>query len=71
MLQEQQQHGFDWLVGVNVGFEDANLDVANMNQLRSQIFDVRGMMSTVSGANAVPVGHIDQFSGWSLPGMQE
>jgi hypothetical protein len=38
MLRGQRQHGFDWLVGA---IEDVNLDVANMSQLRSQIYVLR------------------------------
>jgi hypothetical protein len=50
------------LIGINVGFEDTQLDAAYMNQLAAQIFDVKGMIGTVSGTNAIPVGYIDNLA---------
>ena len=68
LFKTLQQHGYDWLLGVNVGFEDAYLDVANMSQLRIQIFDVKGMIGSVPGASSVKVGHIDDLKGWTQSG---
>jgi exo-beta-1,3-glucanase (GH17 family) len=61
LLTAVQQHGSAWLIGVTVGFENVARGVADVNQLISQI----GQIRTTIGTTAVPVGHIEDMPGWT------
>jgi exo-beta-1,3-glucanase (GH17 family) len=38
-LHKYEQHGFDWLLGVSVGSEDAHLNVASTHKFRPILLD--------------------------------
>jgi len=64
LLAAIQQYGVDWIVSVSVGSEDLYRGDTDANTLAQQIYDVRGMMSTVSGGSAILVGHVDTWTAW-------
>ncbi|KAH8666038.1 glycoside hydrolase family 17 protein [Tricladium varicosporioides] len=65
LLAAVQQHGFGWMVAVTVGSEDLYRGDTNANTLAQQIYDVRGMLSTVPGYSTnVQVGHVDTWTAW-------
>lgn len=65
LLAAVQQHGFGWMVAVTVGSEDLYRGDTNANTLAQQIYDVRGMLSTVPGySTSVQVGHVDTWTAW-------
>jgi glucan endo-1,3-beta-D-glucosidase len=71
LLQAVQQYGFSWIVAVSVGSEDLyraqsqHTNEITPEQLASQIYDVRGMLSTVPGySSSIQVGHVDTWTAW-------
>ncbi|PNS17313.1 hypothetical protein CAC42_6996 [Sphaceloma murrayae] len=75
LLRAIQQYGHSWLIGVSVGSEDLyRAQYQNTNeiqpwQLAQQIYDVRGMLTTVGiGPDSnIPVGHVDTWTSWVDP----
>ncbi|KAB8302061.1 hypothetical protein EYC80_005512 [Monilinia laxa] len=67
LLAATQTYGFDWLVAVSVGSEDLYRGDTTASVLAQQIYDVRGMLSTVSGysTDKVLVGHVDTWTMWT------
>lgn len=65
LLSAVQTHGFGWLVAVSVGSEDLYRGDTSAATLAQQIYDVRGMLSTVKGYSTnVQVGHVDTWTAW-------
>ncbi len=65
LLHAVQTYGFGWLVAVSVGSEDLYRGDTSASALAQQIYDVRGMLSTVSGySTSVQVGHVDTWTAW-------
>ncbi|TVY20102.1 putative glucan endo-1,3-beta-glucosidase eglC [Lachnellula arida] len=65
LLSAVQQYGFGWVVAVSVGSEDLYRGDTTASTLASQIYDVRGMLSTVSGYTTdIQVGHVDTWTAW-------
>ena len=64
-LNNSSGDGFDWLLGVSVGLEDAQANAANMSHLIAQIWDVRGMINPKNRSDTILVGHIDNLTGWN------
>jgi glucan endo-1,3-beta-D-glucosidase len=72
LLSAVQQYGFDWIVAVSVGSEDLyrvqsqGSTETSPQRLAQQIYDVRGMLSTVPGYDAgkIQVGHVDTWTAW-------
>lgn len=65
LLSAVQQHGFDWIVAVSVGSEDLYRGDTTASALAQQIYDVRGMLSTVDGYTTdIQVGHVDTWTAW-------
>jgi glucan endo-1,3-beta-D-glucosidase len=64
LLSAVQTYGVDWLVAISVGSEDLYRNDITASALAQQIYDVRGMMSTVSGGSAIQVGHVDTSDVW-------
>lgn len=65
LLAAVQTHGFGWIVAVSVGSEDLYRKETTASTLAQQIYDVRGMLSTVPGYSpAVQVGHVDTWTAW-------
>ena len=65
LLKAVQTYGFDWVVAVSVGSEDLYRGDTTASTLAQQIYDVRGMLSTVSGySTSVQVGHVDTWTAW-------
>ncbi|CZT02322.1 probable glucan 1,3-beta-glucosidase precursor [Rhynchosporium agropyri] len=65
LLKAVQQYGFGWIVAVSVGSEVLYRGEASASTLAHQIYDVRGMLSTVPGyTTAVGVGHVDTWTAW-------
>ena len=65
LLTAVQTYGFDWIVAVSVGSEDLYRGDTTASTLAQQIYDVRGMLSTVSGdTTSVQVGHVDTWTAW-------
>jgi exo-beta-1,3-glucanase (GH17 family) len=57
------RHGFDWIVAVSVGSEDLYKSDTTASTLAQQIYDVRDMLSTISGYNtSIQVGHVDTWT---------
>ena len=63
LLNAIKQYGHDWIVAVSVGSEDLYRGDTNADTLAGQIYDVRGMLSTV-GASSIQVGHVDTWTAW-------
>ena len=64
-------YGHDWLIGVSVGSEDLyrsqsqNTGETTPSTLAGQIYDVRGMLTTVGiPSSSIPVGHVDTWTAW-------
>ena len=66
LLNAIKQHGHDWIISVSVGSEDLYRGDTNANTLAGQIYDVRGMLSTVGGSG-IQVGHVDTWTAWVKP----
>ncbi|KAK0122571.1 hypothetical protein ONS96_009613 [Cadophora gregata f. sp. sojae] len=65
LLKAVQTYGFGWIVAVSVGSEDLYRGDTSASTLAHQIYDVRGMLSTVTGySTAVQVGHVDTWTAW-------
>ena len=65
LLAAVRQYGFGWIVAVSVGSEDLYRKDTDANTLAGQVYDVRGMLSTVPGySNNVQVGHVDTWTTW-------
>ncbi|KAN0117884.1 glycoside hydrolase [Hyaloscypha variabilis] len=63
LLTAVETHGFDCRVAVSVGSEDLYQGDTTTSTLAQQIYDVRGMLSTVSGYNtSIQVGHVDTWT---------
>lgn len=66
LLAAVKKYGFDWMVGVSVGSEDLYRGTVSPATLAEMIYDVRGMLSEVSGySNEVRVGHVDTTNAWT------
>ncbi|KAI9644039.1 hypothetical protein NHQ30_007391 [Ciborinia camelliae] len=67
LLAATRTYGFDWLVAVSVGSEDLYRGDTTASTLAQQIYDVRGMLSTVPGytTTGVQVGHVDTWTMWT------
>ena len=72
LLSAINTYGHSWLIGVSVGSEDLyraqsqNTGETTPSTLAQQIYDVRGMLTTVgidSNSN-IPVGHVDTWTAW-------
>jgi glucan endo-1,3-beta-D-glucosidase len=60
LLTAVNTRGFDWIVAVSVGSEDLYRGDTTTSTLAQQIYDMRGMLSTVSGYNtSKQIGHVD------------
>lgn len=65
LLAAVKKYGFDWITAVSVGSEDLYRAETTPNRLAEQIYDVRGMLSTVPGYSLnVQVGHVDTWTAW-------
>lgn len=65
LLAAVEKHGFDWVVAVSVGSEDVYRGQTNASALAEKIYDVRGMLATVSGySKSIKVGHVDTNNVW-------
>jgi len=64
LLTATQQHGTGWLVAVTVGSEDLYRKETSASRLAEQIYDVRGMLTTVNGGSSIQVGHVDTWTAW-------
>jgi exo-beta-1,3-glucanase (GH17 family) len=64
LLTATQQHGTGWLVAVTVGSEDLYRKETPPSRLAQQIYDVRGMLSTVPMGSSIQVGHVDTWTAW-------
>jgi glucan endo-1,3-beta-D-glucosidase len=66
LLAAVKQYGFGWMVGVSVGSEDLYRGTVSPAALAGMIYDVRGMLSEVSGySDEVRVGHVDTTNAWT------
>jgi len=65
LLAAVDQYGVDWIIAISVGSEDLYRGDITASQMASQIYDVRGMMSTVTGGSAIQVGHVDTSDAWT------
>ncbi|MCJ1309921.1 hypothetical protein MMC25_003582 [Agyrium rufum] len=63
LLAAVKKYGHNWIVAVSVGSEDLYRGDTSAAALAQQIYDVRGMLSTV-GASSVQVGHVDTWTAW-------
>lgn len=70
LLAASQQHGVGWLAAISVGSESLYRNDQNAASLAQQIYDVRGMMTTVTGGSAIPVGHVDTWNSWVANGSE-
>jgi len=70
LLTASQQHGVGWLAAISVGSESLYRDDETDAALAQQIYDVRGMMTTVTGGSAIPVGHVDTWNSWTTNSSQ-
>jgi len=68
LLAASQQHGIDWLAAISVGSESLYRDDQDAASLAQQIYDVRGMMTTVPQGNTILVGHVDTWNSWVTNG---
>src|SRR5205814_8687491 len=64
LLAAVRQYGVGWIVSVSVGSEDLYRGDTSASTLAQQIYDVRGMLSTVNGGSSVQVGHVDTWTAW-------
>lgn len=68
LLAAVRQYGFGWIVAVSVGSEDLYRKDTIASTLAGQIYDVRGMLTTVNGYSTnVQVGHVDTWTAWVDP----
>jgi len=68
LLAASQQYGVDWLAAISVGSESLYRNDQDADALATQIYDVRGMMTTVPGGSAILVGHVDTWNSWVTNG---
>ena len=52
---------------MSVGSEDLYRGDTSASTLAQQVYDVRGMLSTVNGGTAIKVGHVDTWNAWVNP----
>jgi glucan endo-1,3-beta-D-glucosidase len=64
LLAAVNQYGIGWIISVSVGSEDLYRGDTTASTLAQQIYDVRGMLSTVNGGSSVQVGHVDTWTAW-------
>ena len=65
LLNAISQYGHDWILAVSVGSEDLYRADTVDSTLAGQIYDVRGMLTTVIPTNAMlQVGHVDTWTAW-------
>ncbi|KAI1002429.1 hypothetical protein K3495_g5778 [Podosphaera aphanis] len=65
LMAAVQKYGFDWMVAVSVGSEVLYRGESPPSRLAEQIYDVRGMLSTLPGYTTnVQVGHVDTWTAW-------
>ena len=58
-----RKYGHDWIISVSVGSEDLYRGDTSASTLAQQIYDVRGMLSSL-GASGIQVGHVDTWTAW-------
>lgn len=63
LLSAAQTYGVGWISAISVGSEDLYRGDTSASTLAQQIYDVRGMMTTVGGTG-IPVGHVDTWTAW-------
>jgi len=65
LLNAINTFGHDWILAVSVGSEDLYRADTHDEQLAQQIYDVRGMLTTVIPSDQMPqVGHVDTWTAW-------
>jgi len=64
LLAVSKAHGVAWIAGISVGSEDLYRKDTTASALVSQIYDVRGMMTTVPGGSTIKIGHVDTWTAW-------
>lgn len=65
LLNAIQQYGHSWILAVSVGSEDLYRADTDDNALAQQVYDVRGMLTTVIPSDQMPqVGHVDTWTAW-------
>ncbi|KKY25888.1 putative glycoside hydrolase family 17 [Phaeomoniella chlamydospora] len=71
LLNAINTYGYSWLIGVSVGSEDLyrsqsqNTGETTPSTLAQQIYDVRGMLTTVGiSSGSIPIGHVDTWTAW-------
>ncbi|EGX45311.1 hypothetical protein TWF569_009025 [Orbilia oligospora] len=57
-------HGWDWIAAVSVGSEDLYRKDISPQKLAGQIYDVRGMVRSLTRNANIPVGHTDTWTAW-------
>ena len=68
LLAAVRKYGFGWMIATSVGSEDLYRKDTDAATLAGQIYDVRGMLSTVKGYSTnVQVGHVDTWTAWVDP----
>ena len=63
LLAAIKAHGSAWIIAVSVGSEDLYRYDTSPSKVAQQIYDVRGMLTTVP-AQGVQVGHVDTWTAW-------
>ena len=63
LLAATKNYGKNWIAAVSVGSEDLYRKETSPNRLAQQIYDVRGMLTTVADPT-VEVGHVDTWTAW-------
>jgi glucan endo-1,3-beta-D-glucosidase len=72
LLAAVKKYGFGWIVAVSVGSEDLYRGTTSPSALAHQIYDVRGMLSEVSGyTSEIKVGHVDTTNAWTNSSNRE
>lgn len=64
LLSAAQQYGCGWMAAISTGSETIYRGDTDVSKLAQQIYDVRGMMTTVSDCSSIPVGHVDTWTAW-------
>jgi len=65
LLNAINNYGHDWILAVSVGSEDLYRANTDDGTLAQQIYDVRGMLTTVIPSDQMPqVGHVDTWTAW-------
>ncbi|KAK6357763.1 hypothetical protein TWF718_002069 [Orbilia javanica] len=57
-------HGWDWIAAVSVGSEDLYRKDISAQKLANQIYDVRGMVRSLTKNANIPIGHTDTWTAW-------